>query len=208
MLAAIAAAHNPCNLSLDLLINQGDAPIRWTRQLCLQKRWLLNLVLYLTICRITLHTVAAKSTGQKKETTRQLVHSMLELRDELRRSMQKRLRDNNIDLTYEMHQVMACLWKKDGISQQVLADLTLRDKAAITFLIDNLCKRELVIRQENATDRRSKLIYLTNKGRLLGRKVEPWVHELFTVAGNGLTEARLQECIQTIGKMCQNVRTS
>jgi len=103
---------------------------------------------------------------------------------------------------------MACLWKKDGINQQELADLTLRDKAAITFLIDNLCKRELVIRQEDSSDRRSKLIYLTGKGRLLGKKVEPWVNELFTIAGNGVTGTTLQECIKTIEKMCQNVRAS
>lgn len=147
-------------------------------------------------------------SGQKKETTGQLIHAMLELRDELRQFMQRKFRENAVDLTYEMHQVMACLWKRDGINQQEIADLTLRDKASITFLIDNLTKRELVKRQEDPNDRRSKLVYLTSKGKKLGQKLEPWVHELFTIAGSGIDQATLQNGIRMLEKMRDNVKKS
>lgn len=147
-----------------------------------------------------------KSTAQKIESTRQLVHSLLELRDELRQFMQRKFKQNNIDLTYEMHQVMACLWRQDGINQQKIADFTLRDKASITFLIDNLSKRDLVKRQEDSTDRRSKLIILTAKGKRLGETVKPWVEELFAVASNGVNTTALKECIETMQQMCGNVR--
>lgn len=152
--------------------------------------------------------MTTKTTTPKIETTRQLVHSMLELRDELRQFMQGKFRENNIDLTYEMHQVMACLWKKDGINQQEIADRTLRDKAGITFLIDNLSKRDLVTRQEHPGDRRSKLIYLTAKGKRLGQKVEPWVNELMAIAGNGVEATAIKDCIETIGRMRDNVKSS
>ena len=144
----------------------------------------------------------------KKESTGQLIHTILELRDELRQFMQKKFRENAVDLTYEMHQVMACLWKRDGINQQEIADLTLRDKASITFLINNLTKRELVKRQEDPNDRRSKLIYLTGKGKKLGQRLEPWVHELFTIAGSGIENTVLQNCIQTLEKMRDNVKAN
>lgn len=147
-----------------------------------------------------------KTTSQKAEATRQLIHSMLELRDELRQFMQKKFRENNIDLTYEMHQVMACLWKRDGINQQEIADLTLRDKAGITFLIDNLSKRELVKRQEDASDRRSKLIFLTAKGKKLGQKVEPWLSELFSLAGTGVDTSVIKACMETVERMRDNVK--
>lgn len=152
--------------------------------------------------------MAAKTTNPKIEATRQLAHSMLELRDELRQFMQRKFRENNIDLTYEMHQVMACLWKKDGINQQEIADRTLRDKAGITFLIDNLSKRDLVKRQEHPEDRRSKLIYLTAKGRRLGQKVEPWVNELLAIAGNGVDATAIKDCIETIERMRDNVKSA
>jgi DNA-binding MarR family transcriptional regulator len=150
--------------------------------------------------------VVMKPSGQKTETTRQLIHSMLELRDELRQFMQKKFKENNIDLTYEMHQVMSCLWKRDGINQQEIANLTLKDKAGITFLIDNLSKRDLVKRQEDPNDRRSKLIYLTSKGKRLGQKIEPWLNELFTIAGGDVETSTMQTYIKTIEKMRDNVK--
>lgn len=143
--------------------------------------------------------------ADKVETTRQLVHLMFELRDHLRQFMQKKFKANNIDLTYEMHQIMAVLWRKDGINQQELAGLTLKDKASVTFLIDNLTKRELLKRTEDPADRRSKLIYLTPKGKQLGKKVAPWVIELFTIASRDFDVAELRRSINAIEKMSNNV---
>ncbi|HVZ97048.1 MAG TPA: MarR family transcriptional regulator [Chitinophagaceae bacterium] len=143
--------------------------------------------------------------NQKAETTRQLVHLMFDLRDQLRQFMQKRFRENNIDLTYEMHQIMAALWRKDGINQQELADITLKDKASMTFLIDNLTKRGLVTRSEHPADRRSKLIYLTASGRKLGKKVEPWVAELFSVMSRDFQIKDVQEAMALLEKMRDNI---
>ena len=144
--------------------------------------------------------------SQKTETTRHFVHLLFELRDHLRQFMQKKFRENNIDLTYEMHQIMASLWRKDGIKQQELADLTLKDKASMTFLIDNLSKRDLVKRMEDPADRRNKLIYLTPNGKKLGKKVEPWVTELFTIASRDFQIAEITEYIKAIEKMRENIK--
>jgi DNA-binding MarR family transcriptional regulator len=143
---------------------------------------------------------------QKAEITRHFTHLALELRDNIRQFMQQKFRENNIDLTYEMHQIMACLWKKDGIKQQELADLTLKDKASMTFLIDNLAKRGLVKRTEDIKDRRSKLIFLTGKGKQLGKKVEPWVIELFTIASAGFKVSDISQCIKAVEKMRDNIK--
>ena len=105
-----------------------------------------------------------------------------------------------------MHQIMACLWEKDGINQQELADRTLKDKASMTYLIDNLTKRGMVKRLEDVTDRRSKLIYLTPKGKQLGKKVEPWVAELFTIASNDFQISEIRAFIKAVKKMRDNVK--
>jgi DNA-binding MarR family transcriptional regulator len=120
--------------------------------------------------------------------------------------MQKKFRENNIDLTYEMHQIMASLWKKDGVNQQELADLTLKDKASMTYLIDNLTKRDLVKRVEDKTDRRSKLVYLTPKGKQLGKRVEPWVYELYTIASKDMDIGLIREYIKAVEKMIANIK--
>jgi DNA-binding MarR family transcriptional regulator len=145
-------------------------------------------------------------TNQKAETTRHFAHLLFELRDQLRQFMQKKFRENNIDLTYEMHQIMNCLWKKDGINQQELANLTLKDKASMTYLIDNLTKRALVKRAEDPSDRRSKLIYLTPRGKQMGKKVEPWVLELFNIAGRDIDMQDIRAYIRAVEKMRDNVK--
>lgn len=145
--------------------------------------------------------------NQKAEATRHFTHLLFELRDQLRQFMQKKFRENNIDLTYEMHQIMNCLWKKDGVNQQELANLTLKDKASMTYLIDNLTKRELVKRAEDPGDRRSKLIYLTPRGKQLGKKVEPWVSELFSIASRDIAIRDIRKYIGAVEKMRDNVQT-
>jgi len=76
----------------------------------------------------------------------------------------------------------------------------------MTFLIDNLSKRDLVKRMEDPADRRNKLIYLTPNGKKLGKKVEPWVTELFTIASRDFQIAEITEYIKAIEKMRENIK--
>ena len=145
---------------------------------------------------------------QKSQTAREFVHLTFELRDLLRQFLQKKFRENNINLTYEMHQIMACLWKTDGLRQQDLADKTLKDKASLTCLVDNLSKRKLVDRYEDPNDRRSKLIFLTAEGKELGKKVEPWIAELFSVVSKNIKTTPLQQSIDMVQQMIGNVKTN
>ena len=149
----------------------------------------------------------AKNT-QKSEAAREFAHLTFELRDVLRQFLQQKFRDNNIDLTYEMHQIMACLWKSDGLRQQDLADKTLKDKASLTCLIDNLSKRKLVDRYEDPNDRRSKLIFLTAEGKELGKKVEPWVAELFSIVSKNFENNTIKQSIKVVQQMIENVKVS
>ena len=145
---------------------------------------------------------------QKSQTAREFVHLTFELRDLLRQFLQKKFRENNINLTYEMHQIMACLWKTDGLRQQDLADKTLKDKASLTCLVDNLSKRNLVDRYEDPNDRRSKLIFLTAEGKELGKKVEPWMAELFSVVSKNIKTTPLQQSMDMVQHMIGNVKTN
>src|SRR5690242_3328366 len=145
----------------------------------------------------------AKNT-HKSETAREFAHLTFELRDHLRQFLQKKFRENNIDLTYEMHQIMACLWEKDGLRQQDLADKTLKDKASLTCLVDNLSKRNLVDRYEDPNDRRSKLIFLTAEGKELGKRIEPWVTELFSIVSKNFESNAIKQSIKMVQQMIEN----
>lgn len=82
-----------------------------------------------------------------------------------------RLREADIAVTKEQWSVLAVLWKKDGVTQQYLADATFRDRAGITRLLDNLQKEGLIERRPDKDDRRTNCIYLTQKGKAIEKNV-------------------------------------
>lgn len=136
----------------------------------------------------------------------ELGRSMSELRNCLRQSVQIKIREHGINITFEMLEVMGCLWKKDGINQQEIADQTLRDKSSMTYLLDNLVKRKMVKRVEDENDRRNKLIYLTGEGKDLKEQLNPWVAEVYETASDELDVNDLQNTILMLNKMISNLK--
>ena len=96
----------------------------------------------------------------ENEAAHELVLQILKTRMTFRQTIQRVLKSNNVDMTFEMLQVMHRLWKKPGVSQQYLAEQTAKDKACLTNLINNLEKKGWVERREDPSDRRNKQIHL------------------------------------------------
>jgi DNA-binding MarR family transcriptional regulator len=146
----------------------------------------------------------------KKKTSSELAldlgRSMAELRNYVRQFVQVKIREHGISITFEMLEVMSCLWRQDGINQQEIADFTLRDKSSMTYLLDNLVKRDLVQRREDETDRRNKLIYLTEAGKMLKQQLQPWVAEVYTKATQGIKPAELATSLKTVTQMVDNLK--
>lgn len=70
-------------------------------------------------------------------------------------------RKHGINLTPEQFLVIDQLWKEDGIPQQKIADILMKDKNSVTKLIDAMEKKKLLVRHPDPDDRRSNLISLT-----------------------------------------------
>lgn len=90
-----------------------------------------------------------------------------------RQAMQKLLKQSGAGITFEMLQIMSCLWSEQGISQQTLAVRTAKDKACLTNLMLNLERKGYVCRYEDPKDRRNKLVYLTEKGEEFHQWIAP-----------------------------------
>ncbi len=71
------------------------------------------------------------------------------------------------------------LCEQDGISQKETAQRTDKDPPTVTRILDILERKELVRKQLNGEDRRSFLIYITDKGRRQYDQVKPFIQELF-----------------------------
>lgn len=135
----------------------------------------------------------------------ELGKAITEFRNKLRQFIHQKFKEHQINLSFEMLEVLGYLWKKNGMNQQEIADLTLKDKSSITYLIDNLVKRNLVTRVEDDNDRRNKLIFLTPEAQQLREQLHPWVNEMYSVASNKISVDEMQSILKLISKMTANL---
>ena len=104
---------------------------------------------------------------------RECILQLIRTRMSSRHAMQRLLKRSGADITFEMLQIMSCLWSEQGISQQTLAERTAKDKACLTSLMGNLEKKGYVCRREVPKDRRNKLVYLTEAGEAFHQWIAP-----------------------------------
>ena len=144
----------------------------------------------------------ADSIGPQKE----FAHTVIQVNIAFRQFVQQKLKQHKVDLTFEMLQIMGYLWENDGVNQQEIANATLKDKASLTCLIDNLTRRELVYRQEDSSDRRNKLIFLTDQGWHLKTVVRPWLEDMHVAANADIPACEFAKAMQILRKVVSNLK--
>lgn len=137
----------------------------------------------------------------KNEPARELSHKILSTRMAFRQSVQRVLKRNNIEMTFEMLQIMHRLWRIEGVSQQFLAENTAKDKACMTNLINNLEKKGWVFRKEDPSDKRNRLIFLTDEGRKMADEVLPLINEIYTRITEEMTAKQIQTTLNHLSKL-------
>ena len=111
-----------------------------------------------------------------------------------------------VDITTEQWSILACLWKKDRVTQQTLCGLTLKDKPSMTRLIDNLEKRNLVIRVADSKDRRINLIHLTESGMALQTKATEIVQKIASKTLDKISDEELNDFRSVLKKIMTNLQ--
>ncbi len=137
----------------------------------------------------------------KNEPSRELFLKLLGTRMAFRQTIQRVLKRNHIEMTFEMLQVMHNLWITEGVSQQYLARKTAKDKACLTNLINNLEKKNWVMRREDPTDKRNRLVFLTDEGRELCQLVRPLLDGIYAQITRKMTERQVQNTLNNLIKL-------
>jgi len=81
-------------------------------------------------------------------------------------------------LTTPQYMVFNALWMGDGITIGELGQRVSLDGSTITGILDRMEKNGYVERRPNADDRRSALVYLTDKAREVGPQIIIFADEL------------------------------
>lgn len=111
-----------------------------------------------------------------------------------------------IHITLEMYLVLRCLWEKDGRNQQEISDILYRDKASLTNLIDNLEKRNLVVRVQNQNDKRNKNIFLTKEGSVIKDRVIPVISNILSEIENSVSDNDLAITITVLDTLFKKLK--
>ena len=125
------------------------------------------------------------------------------------RSLGTRLNRNftqdGYDVTCEQWGVLVNLSHNNGQTQKELAGVSCKDKTSITRLIDGMEKRDLVVRIPDKKDGRQKLIYLTNKGKELQRKLLYLVKKTLEEGQSGIPATNLRICKDVLRRVAKNL---
>lgn len=122
-----------------------------------------------------------------------------------RQAIQKKLKEFNIDLTFEMLQIMKCLYRKDRVNQQELANQTFKDKSSLSYLLNNMEKRQLVERVEDDVDKRNKLVVLTDEGQALHEQIKLLIETVYSKVEQEIDMQKLQLCTNYMKELSEIV---
>ena len=123
----------------------------------------------------------------------------------LKQFIAAKLRKAQVPLTPEQFMLIDLLWNHGSMSQQQLADLMKKDKNSVTQLVDAIERKGFVVRQQNAQDRRSNTIVLTEKAMGLRDEAKQKGISILDEMLNGISEEELHSFLATLQKLNDNM---
>lgn len=108
--------------------------------------------------------------------------------------------DAGFDLTPVQFAALARIKDNPGIDQATLAGLIAYDRTTITGVVDRLVLKGLITRQVSDTDRRARVLHVTDDGREVLRKVTPAVEAAQEIMMCGLNDDEAEELMRLMHK--------
>lgn len=109
------------------------------------------------------------------------------------------------DVTPETWIILNRLWEKAGLSQNELADLTIKDKTTVTRILSRMMRTKLVRRIKDKTDSRLNRLYPTDKANRLKVKLIPIAKVVLEEATKDIKQQDLMVAIQVLKQIEKNL---
>ncbi|MBB6005375.1 MarR family winged helix-turn-helix transcriptional regulator [Arcicella rosea] len=125
----------------------------------------------------------------------------------IRLILQKKIDDAKIDLTVDQWVLLDHIKRNEefGISQNELAEMTVKDAPTVTRIIDLLVKKGFAERSMMPTDRRRFMITLTDAGRDIFEKAYPIVVEVRRKGWGDLSEEDYKNFVKILDTIYSNI---
>jgi MarR family transcriptional regulator, organic hydroperoxide resistance regulator len=124
-----------------------------------------------------------------------------------RTELYQRFRTAGLSMTPEQWMVLVRLWEGEGRSQADLAALTMRDAPTLSRILDVMQRENLVVRRPDPADGRTRLVYLTDRGRALRKTLVPIARGIVEDLERGISQEDLETTRRTLKRMFSNLVT-
>ena len=118
--------------------------------------------------------------------------------------LQERFNNHSLDLTKEQMIVLKRLHDTDGLSQNELAFLTLRNKSSLTRLLSKMEKKNYILRKQSKEDKRINQVYLTKVGEETFKRSKPAIKEMIEIMEQNISDSEKIQMIKTLKKIQYN----
>lgn len=119
--------------------------------------------------------------------------------------LQETLEKNGLDLTKEQMIVLKKLHDQDGLNQNELAFLTLRNKSSLTRLLVKMEQKNYIKRVQCKCDKRINEVYLTTVGKEIFQKTKPTIKHIIKSVEKGISSTEKKELIKILKKIQINL---
>ena len=123
----------------------------------------------------------------------------------MKQKLTETFREGGFQLSPEQFLVMDTLWDEGVLTQQQIADITMRDKNSIVKLIDGLESRDLVRRVSNPEDRRQNLIEVTPYSLSVREKINSLAYESVCGILGDIPQKDLATFVKVLAMMEKNM---
>ena len=123
----------------------------------------------------------------------------------MKQKLAETFRAGGFQLSPEQFLVMDTLWDEGVLTQQQIADITMRDKNSIVKLIDGLEVRDLVRRVSNPDDRRQNLIEVTPYSLSVRKTIDSLAYEsVYSILGD-ISAKAVKTFVKVLARMESNM---
>jgi len=118
---------------------------------------------------------------------------------------QKRLKEAGFTITVDQWLVLKAIEENNKVTQQQIAERVFKDVASITRIIELLVQKKYLERYFHSTDRRRFELSLTEEGKDVLQKLQPYINANRDTALAGLTDADINKVQAVLSRIILNV---
>lgn len=121
----------------------------------------------------------------------------------LKKEIELKLKD--YDISWAQWAILNRINRTEGCNQKKLAEMSIRNGAAISRSLNILENKELINRENSKYDKREYLIFLTDKGYELHKKTELVIYQSIQELNSVFNDAELKQFTYLTNKLISNL---